>query len=136
MGLRISWERTMAWWLSMRWRVLDIRSAGLFLDAVTRAVELALSYASQVEHRLAQCLRRDRAGVGAHTAQHSAVFDHRYRFAEFGCGDGRLLSTGAGTDDDQVDIEAMIAPALDERLDPLPELGLLGLGQLRNTLGP
>jgi hypothetical protein len=29
----------------------------------------------------------------------------------------------------------MIAPALDERLDPLPEVGLLGLGQVRNSVG-
>jgi hypothetical protein len=30
------------------------------------------------------------------------MFYHRNRFAEFGCSDGRLLSTGARTDDDEV----------------------------------
>jgi hypothetical protein len=35
----------------------------------------------------------------------------------------------------QIDIEAMFAPAQDERLDPLPEIGLLGLGQIRDCVG-
>jgi len=30
------------------------------------------------------------------------MFDHRNRFAEFRCSDGRLLSTGARTDDDEI----------------------------------
>jgi hypothetical protein len=66
----------------------------IFLDVVTRAVQLALGVAGQVEHRLAQRLRWDRAGVGAHPAEHHVAFDDRHRFAEFGCGDGRLLSAG------------------------------------------
>jgi hypothetical protein len=89
--------------------VNDVPGAGqkvsgrdVFLDAVTRPVQLALSHASQVDHRLAQCLRWDRPGVGTHTAKHLAMFDHRHRFTELGCGDRRLLSAGARTDDDEV----------------------------------
>jgi hypothetical protein len=50
----------------------------VLLDTITCAVEFALSNASQVEHRFTQRLGRDRAGVGAHSAEHLSVFDHRH----------------------------------------------------------
>jgi hypothetical protein len=56
----------------------EVRGGDVVLDAVTRAVEIALSDASQVQHRLAKRLRWDRAGVGADTAKHSVMFDQRH----------------------------------------------------------
>jgi hypothetical protein len=80
----------------------QVGGGDVFLDSVTRTVELALRDAGQVDHRFAQCLRWDRAGVHAHAAEHSAVFDDRHRFAEFGCGDSGLLPAGTRADDDEV----------------------------------
>ena len=47
----------------------------VFLDPVARAVQVAQLHAGQVEHGLAQSLRRDRAGVDADTADHGLAVD-------------------------------------------------------------
>ncbi|VAZ59921.1 hypothetical protein LAUMK7_02354 [Mycobacterium kansasii] len=62
------------------------------LDTVARPVEFALIHAGEVEHRLAQRLRWDGAGVDADAAQHSATLDDRNGFAQLGRGNGRLLA--------------------------------------------
>jgi hypothetical protein len=72
------------------------------LEPVRRAVHLALVQPGEVEDRLAERLRRDRAGVDADTAHHVPLLDDGRALAEFGASDRRLLSTRTGTDDEQV----------------------------------
>jgi hypothetical protein len=101
--LRISWLRhhvdLAADVLGARQQVGD---GDLFLDPVAGAVQLALAHAGQVEHRLAQRLGRDGAGVDADAAEHVAALDDRDRLAELGRRDRGLLAAGTGTDDDEV----------------------------------
>ncbi|SKV75452.1 Uncharacterised protein [Mycobacteroides abscessus subsp. abscessus] len=72
------------------------------LHAVAGAVQLALVHARQIEHRLAQCLGRNGPGIGADATEHVVAFDDRHRLAELGRGDGGLLASGAGPDDDEI----------------------------------
>ena len=72
------------------------------LDPVGLAVQLALVEAGQVEHGLAQGLRRDGAGVDADPADHVPALDDGRPVAELGGGDGGLLAGGPGPDDDHV----------------------------------
>ena len=74
----------------------------VLLDPVGLAVQLALGQAGQVEHRLAQRLGRDGAGVDADAAHHVAAFDDRGPMAQLRRGDRRLLAGRSGTDDDHV----------------------------------
>ena len=61
------------------------------LDPVVLPVQLAHVQPGEVEHRLAQRLRRDGAGVDAHPADHVAALHHGGPAAELRRRDGRLL---------------------------------------------
>ena len=107
-----------ATWLRDSWlrmtsisRPIDMLGAGrqvgdgdVLLDPVALAVQLALAQAGQVEHRLAQRLRGDRAGVDADPADHVASLDHGDAAAELGRGDRGLLATGSGPDDEKIEV--------------------------------
>ncbi len=80
----------------------QIGGGDLLLDAVARAVQLALAHAGEVDDGLAQRLRRDGPGVHADTAEHAAAFDDRHRLAELCRRDRGLLATRTRTDDDEV----------------------------------
>ena len=69
----------------------QIRGRDLLLDAVAGAVQFALAHAGQVDHRFAQRLGRDGAGVDAHAAEHPAALDDGDRLAELCRRDGGLL---------------------------------------------
>jgi hypothetical protein len=56
----------------------------VLLDAIGAAVEAALAPARQIEHRLAQGLRRNGPGMHRHAADAAALLDHQHRFAELG----------------------------------------------------
>ena len=88
----------------MTCEVRSCRSAGgdLLLDAVAGAVQFALVHPRQIQDRLAQCLRRDGAGVDADTAQHLTVLHDRHLLAEFGGRHRGFLTARSRTDDDQV----------------------------------
>ena len=72
------------------------------LEPVGLAVELALVQPGEVEDRLAERLGRDRPGVDADPTDHVALLDHGRTPTELGTGDGRLLPTRTGPDDEQV----------------------------------
>src|SRR5205823_14872057 len=72
------------------------------LEPVPAPVDLGLPEPGQVEHRLAQRLGRDRAGLDAHPADHVAPLDQGDPAAELRPGDGSLLAAGAGSQDKQV----------------------------------
>ena len=87
----------------------DVLSAGqevgggdLLLDAIARAVQLALAHPRQIDDRLAERLRRDGSGVHAYATEHQAAFDDGDRLAEFRSRDRGLLTAGTGPDDDEV----------------------------------
>ncbi len=87
----------------------DVRRPGeqvldgdVLLDPVVLAVEVTHVHAGQVEDGLAQGLRRDRARVDADAADHVPAFDDGRALAELGRGDGRLLPSRAGAEDEQV----------------------------------
>ena len=80
----------------------QVGRSDVLLDAVTRAVQFALVHPGEVENRLTQRLRRNGAGVDAHSPEHVALLDHRYPFTQLGRRDGSLLPTRAGADHNQV----------------------------------
>ena len=68
------------------------------------AVQLvALGEAGQVEHRLAQGLRRDRPGVQADAADHLALLADPDPAPQLGALDRGALAGGAGPDDEEVE---------------------------------
>ncbi len=74
----------------------------LRLHPIRDAVEAALVDPRQIEHRLAQGLRGDRAGVHAHPADHRLPFHDRGAPAQLRSLDGRVVPGGAAADDDQL----------------------------------
>ncbi len=83
----------------------QVGGGDLLLHAVTRAVELPLVYAGEVDDGLPQRLRRDGSGVHANSAEHPATFDDRHRLAELCRGYRGLLAARTRTDDDEVVLE-------------------------------
>ena len=57
----------------------EILALDVLLDAVGEAVEAALAPAREVEHRLAQRLGRDGAGVDRNAADPQPILDHQHR---------------------------------------------------------
>ena len=95
----------------------DVRGAGqqvvdgdVGLDPVAGAVHVALREAGQVQHGLAQRLRRDRAGVDADAAHHVAPLDDRDPLAQLGGGDGGLLPARSRADHQQVVVVHGVVP--------------------------
>ena len=80
----------------------QVGGGDLLLDAVARAVQLALAHAGEVDDGLAQRLRRDGPGVHADPAEHAAAFDDRHRLAELCRRDRGLLAARTRADDDEV----------------------------------
>ena len=73
-----------------------------FLHAVGKPVKAAFAPAGEVQHRLAQRLRRDGAGVHRDAADAAALLDHQRPLAELGGLDRRASPRRAAADDDQV----------------------------------
>ena len=75
-----------------------------FFDLVAGAVQLPLVHSGEVEHRFAQGLRRDRAGVDADATGHALAVDDGDALAELGRGNGGALTAGTAADDEQVEV--------------------------------
>ena len=82
----------------------QVGDGDVLLDPVTLPVQLALGEAGEIEHRLAQRLGGDGAGVDADPADHVAAVDDGHPAAELGRGDGGLLAAGTGSDDEHVEV--------------------------------
>src|SRR5262249_43819681 len=74
----------------------------VLLDRVGRAVDAALAVPGEVEHRLAQGLAGDGAGVDAHAAHHRLALHDGHALIQLGRLDGRPLAGRAGTDDQHI----------------------------------
>src|SRR5262245_30502714 len=70
----------------------------VFFDGVGSAVELAGAIAGELEHDLAQGLRRDRAEIDAASADDGFALDDRYPLIELRALDRRALAGRPGTD--------------------------------------
>ena len=84
----------------------DVVDRDLVLQAVALAVDRALVEPGQVEDRLANRLRRDRAGVHAGAADRGVPLDQRDLATELRRLDGRLLTRRPRTDDDDLELRA------------------------------
>ena len=102
--LRLSWARTTSISRPRTFWTRKARSGhrDVLGDRVVAAVERALAEPGEVQDRLAQRLRRNRAGVEAHAADHLLAVDDGDLLAELRRGDRALLAGRAGADDDEV----------------------------------
>ena len=82
----------------------EVLDRDVVLHLVALPVQLLLGHAGQVDHGLAQRLGRQRAGVGAHPADHVPPLDDGDALAELRGLDRGLLSGRAGTDHQQVEV--------------------------------
>src|SRR6185436_16949994 len=82
----------------------EVLDGDVVLDLVVDAVEAVRAKPGEVERRLAQRLRRDRAGVDGGAAGLGRLFDDADALPEVGSLRGSFLSSRAGADDDQVEI--------------------------------
>ena len=90
----------------------QVADRDVLLDPVAAPVEAALAPARQVEHRLAQRLRRDRAGMHRDAAEPPALVDHQHGLAELGRLDGGAPAGRPAADDDHVVVIHLVpAPA-------------------------
>ena len=80
----------------------EVTDRDLVLDAVTAAIEIALTQPGQIENGLTQGLGGDGAGVDAHPTDHVAAIDDPDALAQLCGSDGSLLPTGPGAQDQQV----------------------------------
>ena len=80
----------------------QIRSRDILLDAVCASVEAALPIAGEIEHGLAQRLRRDRAGMNRNAADPATLLDDENRLADLGGLNGGPATGGTAADDDQI----------------------------------
>ena len=106
--LRTSWSRTTSRSRSTTWRVRVRRSSTEIWSrqAVAPAVDLALVEAGQVDDRLANRLRRDRARVDGDPAERARPLDERDSAAQLGRLDRRLLTRRPGADHEDVVVVA------------------------------
>ncbi len=72
----------------------EIGGGDVALDAIAAPVKPALAPAGKIEHRLAQRLRGDRAGVHADAAHAPALVDDEHRLLELGRLNGRPRPPG------------------------------------------
>ena len=72
------------------------------LHVVVDAVQAALAQPGEVERRLAQRLRRDRAGVHRGAARLGRALDDAHALAEVRRLRGAFLAGRAGADDDEI----------------------------------
>src|SRR3989338_799310 len=77
----------------------------MLFETVALAVESTLRPAGEVEHRLAQGLAGDGAGMDGNTAHHVAPFDDGRAFTELGGLNGGPLAGRAATDDQEIVIK-------------------------------
>ena len=82
----------------------QVAGGNILLDPIAPSVKAPLAPAGQVEHRLAQCLRRDRAGMNRNAAEPPPLVDHQHGLAELGRLNRRAASGRAGADDDHVEM--------------------------------
>ena len=103
--LRANWcSSTSTSWSSVMCRRATRSLRGdVLLDPVGAAVEAALAPAGEVEHGLAQRLRRDGAGVHRDAADAAALLDHQHGLAELGRLDGGAPAGRAAADDDEIE---------------------------------
>ena len=80
----------------------EIGDRDVLRDRVVAAVERPLAKTREIQDRLAQGLRRDRAGVQADATHHLLAIDHRDLLAELGGRDCALLAGGPRADHDEV----------------------------------
>src|SRR5262249_25991620 len=88
----------------------QVGDGDLVLEPVGLPVHLSLVEAGQVEHRRAEGLGRDGAGVEAHPAEHAGPLDDGDLAIQLGRGDRGLLAAGPGSDNNE--IEFMHAPSV------------------------
>ena len=69
---------------------------------ITLSVKRALTKATEIKHRFAQRLARDRAGVNAHPADRALAIDDGNFPSQLRGADRALLACGTAADDDQV----------------------------------
>ena len=81
----------------------QVLGGDVLLHPIGAAVEAALAPAGEVEHRLAQRLGRDGAGVHRDAADAAALLDHEHGSAELGRLDRGAAAGRAAADDDEVD---------------------------------
>jgi len=74
---------------------VQILRRNVVFDAIGAAIKAALAPAREVEHRLAQRLGGDCAGVNAHAADAVALLNHQHGFLDLGCLDRRTAAGGA-----------------------------------------
>ena len=104
-----TWLRS-SWWRAMSMLVRDdlvgadqqVLHRDVLLDPVRRAVELARAEAGEVEHRLAQRLRRDGAEIDADAADDRGLLDDRDLLVELGGLDRGALPGRAGADHHEI----------------------------------
>ena len=94
----------------------QVGDGDLVLEPVGLPVHLPLVEAGQVEHRLAEGLGRDRAGVQAHPAEHARPLDDGDLAIQLGRGDRSLLAAGPGSDNDEVEFVHAPSVAMPARL--------------------
>ena len=99
----------------------EVGDGDVLLHLVARAVELALVGAGEVEHRFAQRLRRDRAGVDADAADHALAVDDGDPPAQLRRSDGGALPAGAAADDEQLEFLHRTPPGARDRAAVLPQ---------------
>jgi hypothetical protein len=90
----------------------EVADGDLVLDPVALPVELALAHAGQVEHRLAQRLGRDRAGVETDAPDGLAPVDDGHPSPELRRRDRGALSARAGADHQEVIVSPAVRHAL------------------------
>ena len=80
----------------------QVLGGDVLLHPIGAAVETALAPAGQVQHGLAQGLRRDGAGVHGHATDAAALLHHQDRAAQFGGLDRGTAASGAAADDNEI----------------------------------
>jgi hypothetical protein len=99
-----------------RQQILD---RDVLLYCVGRAIKFSGAIAGQLEDRLAQGFRGDRAEIDAAPAEHSFSLDDRDPLAELGSLDGGPLSSRAGADHQEIVIERVLGHASPFHLCPI-----------------
>ena len=82
----------------------QVGDGDVFLEPVALAVQIPLGETGEIEHRLAQRLGGDGAGVDGDPTDHVGTVDDGDPAAELGRGDGGLLAARAGSDDKHVEV--------------------------------